>query len=178
MTRVAFGFGTDDSNTHIYNLLNLVTSLGVSFYFYLLLQSRLKKGIALLSGIITLLYYIVNIKEIYLDSVGHVIASTGIVVLIFLYLHQVMSNVTDEPLSGNFDFWYVCTQLTYHLGSFAIFLSYNYFSHVHAVSGEDKAEIGTILTYLWVVHNVILILGALTICFGAAWIYRRKLPLS
>lgn len=174
LTRVALSHSSDDSNTHVYNLLYLVTSMSMSYYFFAVLQHPAKKWVAALAGFSTLLYFVINTDEIFFDSMGHVIASTGIVILIFLYLHQVLSNVTEEPLSLNFDFWFVCVQLAYHLGSFAIFLSYNYFTQQYFLGKEAKKEIGTILTYLWVVHNVILFLSALIIGFGIAWIYRRK----
>lgn len=162
-----------NSNTYIYNLLYLVSSVFLSYYFSTLLNTRLKKTTAVIAGVTTLAYYSFHIDTPYFDSIGYVIASTGIVVLIFLYLHQVLTNVTEEPLSLNVDFWFVCAQLAYHLGSFAIFLSYNYFTQRYMAEGKSP-EIGTILTYLWIVHNVLLFLSALIISFGIAWIYRRK----
>lgn len=166
-----------DVNTHFYNLLYPITGVFLSHYFYTLLQTRLKKTVAVIAGLIPLMYYSFHIDAPYFDSIGYVATSTGIVVLIFLYLHQKLNHVTDEQLSHNVDFWFVCVQLAYHLGSFAIFLSYNYFTYRYFEQGKSK-ETGTILTYLWVVHNVLLFLGAVIISFAIAWIYRRKLPSS
>jgi len=160
-------------NTHFYNVLYPLSSVFLCNYFYTLLKTRLKKTTAVVAGVITLAYYSFHIGNPYFDSIGYVIASTGIVVLIFLYLHQVLTNVTEEPLSLNVDFWFVCVQLAYHLGTFAIFLSYNYLTYQY-MAEEKSYEIGTILTYLWIVHNVLLFLGALIISFGIGWIYRRK----
>jgi len=173
ITSLAF----NHDNTQIYNLLYPVISLFLSYYFFHLLQSRIKKTIAVLTGLATLLYYAFNIQEIYFDSLGYVTASTGIALLIFLYFHQVLNNVNEEPLSLNFDFWYVCTQLVYHLGSFAIFLTYNYFTYRY-FEVPERREIGTILTYLWVVHNVLLFLGSIAVSVGVVWIYRRRSPSS
>ncbi len=174
LTRAAFIFYSS-STTHFYNLLYLITSVCLSYYFFSLLRDRWKKILAIVSGLATLLYYLTNTEEIYFDSIGHVIASTGIVVLIFVYLHQIMNNVTEEPLSLNFDFWYVCIQLMYHLGSFAIFLSYNYFTYRYFSAGDDTKEVGQMLTYLWGVHNVLLFLGSLLTWSGLLWIvYRRR----
>ncbi len=164
-------------NTHFYNLLYPITGVFISHYFYTLLQTRLKKTVAVIAGLIPLVYYSFHIDAPYFDSIGYVTTSTGIVVLIFLYLHQKLNHVTDEQLSHNVDFWFVCVQLAYHLGSFAIFLSYNYFTLRYFEQGKSK-ETGTILTYLWVVHNVLLFLGAVIISFAIAWIYRRKSPSS
>lgn len=169
-------------NTHFYNLLYPLTSLTLGYYFYELLQTQLKKAVALASGLVAILYYFSNSfffsAETLFDSIGHVISSLGVVLLIFMFFHQVMTNVKEEPLSHNFDFWFVCVQLFYHLGAFAIFLSYNYFTRkvlsVEFYSNENRS----ILTYLWVVHNVLLFLGALTTAFAIVWIYRRKSPSS
>lgn len=170
-----------DFNPPVYNLLYLFTSLGIGYYFYCILQGARKK-IAWLTTSFTASYYLlsnlVNGFDQVFDSIGHVIASTGIVLLIFLFLHQLLSNVKEEPISHSFDFWFSAIQLMYHLGSFAIFLSYNYFSHKFFSDDYDSKEIGRMATYLWMLHNVILFLGALVTSFGIAWIYRRKLPLS
>lgn len=177
MMRAAIRLGPEDYNTYLYNILYLITSLAFSFYFFKLLNKQWKQAVAILTGIFVLIYYLINIKEVYFDSIGFVINSTGIILLIFLYLHQIMTNVTEELLSNNFDFWFICVQLMYHLGSFAIFLSYNYFTHRFFSAGSDSAEISTILGYLWVVHNVLLFLGAIITCSGIAWIYHKKLRL-
>lgn len=167
-------------NPPMYNLLYLLTGIGIGSYFYKTLQSQFKKNIALAGITITMTYYFVSnlmngFDQIF-DSNGHVLSSTCIVVLIFLYLHQVLTNVNENPLSQNFDFWFVCVQLVYHLSSFAIFLSYNYFTHRYFLERNESKEIGTILTMLWVVHNVILFLSAVIISLSIAWIYRKKSP--
>lgn len=175
LTGMVLNMMITEVNTHFYNLLYPITSIFLSHYFYTLLQTQLKKTVAVIAGLTSLVYYSFHIDAPYFDSIGYVIASSGIVMLIFLYLHQGLNHVTEEPLSLNVDFWFVCVQLAYHLGSFAIFLSYNYFTHRYFAEGKS---IGTILTYLWIVHNVILFLGALILSFGIAWIYRRKSPSS
>jgi hypothetical protein len=169
------------SNTFYYNLLYPITSVGFAGYFFSLFKTRFKRTIALTVSITTLTYFIINLNEIYFDSLGYVISSTGIVLLIFLYLHQLLTNVSDDPLANNFDFWYICVQLMYHLGSFAIFLSYNYFTYRFLTAGDDKKSIGTLLTYLWIIHNIILFIGALVICYAVARAYRKefkKLPID
>lgn len=171
-------YTSEDSTALVYNLLYLFTSLFLSSYFYTVFQARSKKIVSVIAGLVTLLYYALNTEAVYFDSIGHVIASTGIVMLIFLYLHQILNNVNEEPLSLNVDFWFVCVQLAYHLGSFAIFLSYNHFTHRYLLERAESKQIGTILTYLWVVHNVILFLSALIMSSGIVWIYRKKSRLS
>jgi hypothetical protein len=166
------------SNTYIYNMMCLITSMFIGYYFYTILFTPLKKGIAVATGVITIAYYLfsdttVNNIQLF-DSIGHVISSSGIVLLIFLFLHQVMTNVNEEPLSHNFDFWYVCSLLIYHLGAFAIFLSYNYFTRKVLPAENYSDENRTILSYLWVGHNVLLLLGALLTSVGAGLIFYKK----
>jgi hypothetical protein len=60
------------------------------------------------------------------DSTAYVLLSSGIVIMAFMFMHQVLTHVTEEVLSMNFDFWFICSQLVYFLGAFAIFLTYNY----------------------------------------------------
>lgn len=166
------------SNTYIYNMMYLITSFFIGYYFFAILKTPLKKGIAVATGVTAIAYYlgsdtVVNNVQLF-DSIGHVISSSGIVLLIFLFLHQIMTNVNEEPLSHNFDFWYVCSLLIYHLGSFAIFLSYNYFTQKVLPTENYSDENRTILSYLWVGHNVLLLLGALLTSFGAGWIFYKK----
>lgn len=156
----------------------LITSVCLGYFFYAILQSKVKKGIAVATGVVTIIYYLfsdttVNNIQLF-DSIGHVISSSGIVLFIFLFLHQVMTNVNEEPLSHNFDFWYVCSLLIYHLGSFAIFLSYNYFTRKVLPAENYSDENRTILSYLWVGHNVLLLLGALLTSVGTGWIFYKK----
>ena len=171
-----------DDNTQLYNLLYVLTSLGMGYYFYSLLQTRLKRTIALVCGLTPLLYYLskntIFESELLFDSIGHAISSSGVVIMIFLYLHYIITNVKEEPLSNNFDFWFVCVQLFYHLGAFAVFLSYNYFTRKVLTVEFSSDKNSAILTYLWVVHNVLLFLGALTTAYAIIWIYRRKSPSS
>ena len=178
LAKGSVGYSTNTTNTYIYNMMYLITSVCLGYFFYAILQSKVKKGIAVATGVVTIIYYLfsdttVNNIQLF-DSIGHVISSSGIVLLIFLFLHQVMTNVNEEPLSRNFDFWYVCSLLIYHLGSFAIFLSYNYFTRKVLPAENYSDENRTTLSYLWVGHNVLLLLGALLISFGAAWIFYKK----
>jgi hypothetical protein len=166
-----------DFNPPVYNLLYLVTSMAAGYYFYCILQGAKKKIVWVTTSITAGYYTLSNIMNGFtqvFDSIGHAIASAGIVLLIFLFLYQVMSNVKEEPISHSFDFWFSTIQLMYHLGSFAIFLSYNYFTHKFFSEIDNAKEIGRMVTYLWMLHNVILFLGALITNIGIAWIYRRK----
>jgi hypothetical protein len=89
-------------------------------------------------------------------------------------MQQLIGDVTEKKLSYNFDFWFVCVQLMYQLGSFAIFLSYNYFTKQYFAAGDDKRELSIMLGYLWVIHNAILFIGALITGYAVIYIYRKR----
>jgi hypothetical protein len=167
------------NNTNLYSLLYLITGMGFAFYFYELFHSRIKKRIALFAGLLTVLYYCIRNflvgSEQALDSIGFVITSTGITILIFIYLNDLMANVKEESLTQNFDFWFICSQLMYHLGAFGIFLTYNHFTSKILGSAYYSDKNRDLLTYLWGVHNVLLLLGSLLTWSGLLWIvYRRR----
>lgn len=179
MARVSIGFRTEEVNTHFYNMLYLLTGVFIGGYYFLLVQRPWKKVIAAGVSAGTALYYIMNSvvgHQPYFDSIGYTLVSLGIVILIFLHLLQLLQNIT-ERLSMNFEFWFSCVLLFYHLGSFAIFLTYNYFTH-KMLASDKVNEIASILTSLWIVHNVILFLGGLITVYGTVWISRRKFTSS
>lgn len=167
------------NNSYLYSLLYLLNSVGVGFYFFFLFETSKKRWLALLPAGLTLFYYL--IKTFYLSadplfpSIGFVLSSLGVVVLIFIFLYQLMTHVKEGSLSLSFDFWFICSQLIYHLGAFAIFLTYNNLTSKFLTAQHFSDENRDILRYLWGVHNVLLFLGSLLTLFGILWIaYRRK----
>jgi hypothetical protein len=99
-------------------------------------------------------------------------------VMIFMYIHELLANVSEHPLLFSFDFWFVSAQIIYYLGSFIIFLSFNYLTKKILPTELYSHENRAILTKLWGVHNVLLFLGSLLTTGGAAWISSRKKSLS
>jgi hypothetical protein len=165
-------------NLIFYNLLYLLTGVGLGIFFFFTLTSNIKKRVVLTTSGITIIYYLISnlyagFDQLF-DSVGYVISSTGVVICVFLYFHQLMENVNEEPLSLNFDFWYSATQLVYHLGAFTIFLTYGYFTYKVLPAESYTKENRAVLTYLWIFHNVILFLGSLIVLSASIWIFSRK----
>jgi hypothetical protein len=119
----------NSSNIGIYDLLFLLTSVCLGSYFYLLFQAGAKKIVTVIicgiEGIYFILDNLIFNSSLLFDSNAYVMLSLGVVIMIFMYMHQLLSNISDEPLSLNFDFWFVSAQLIYHLGSFIIFLTFN-----------------------------------------------------
>jgi hypothetical protein len=148
-------------------------------YFYHTLTSGWKKKLIVICCFLEAGYFInSNLllqQEPVFDSVGHVLLSAGVMLMVFLFMHQVFSNVKDELLSMNFDFWFVCSQMIYHLGAFAIFLTYNYLTKKILADGFYSPENRILLTKVWGVHNVLLFLSSLITAASVVWIaYHRK----
>lgn len=170
-------------NLTLYNLLCLLSSIGIGTYFYYTFISTLKKRIVIVYVIVQSAYYLTDVFRAeppkVFDSMGFVILSVGVVLMSFLFMHQILTNVTQEPLSWNFDFWFVSSQLFYHLGSFFVFLTYGYLTRKLQISNDYSIENRVYLSQLWLGHNVLLFLSALFIGVSMLWIFfRKKLPSS
>lgn len=166
-------------NIYLYGYMYLLTGVGVSLYFFFLLGSNKKSWLMLLSGLITILYYLYERflvgGNLLFPSIGYVIVSICIILNVFVYFYELMTHVNEESLLRNFDFWFVCSQLMYHLGAFAIFLTYNKLTlkilPTELYSNENRA----LLTYLWGGHNILLFVSSLIIWVGVLWIvYKNK----
>jgi hypothetical protein len=172
----------ETSGLEIYNRLCIVTSIGLSFYFFQLMSTSSQKRIVVLLALVQIVYHVLSnfiladTTSIF-DSMAYVILSTGMVVMIFLYVVQLLNNVTDEPLSMSFDFWFVAGQLIYFLGSFLIFLTFDYLTRKISPSHQLTDSHQLMLVWLWGVHNVLLFLSSLLTVGSVLWIaYHKKLP--
>jgi hypothetical protein len=177
MIKAAMAF---TNNIIIYDLICLLTSIGIGCYFYTILVGRFKRGVVIFICFLNVGYYVVN-NWIYpnhlFDSKAYVLLSSSIVVMAFMFMHQILTHLTEEALSMNFDFWFVCSQLVYFLGAFAIFLTYNYLTQKILPEGFYSKENRLLLTNLWSVHNILLFLSSIITSSGIVWIaYRRKSP--
>ncbi len=163
------------TNIQTYSLLCVLTSFGLGAYFYNVLQLRWQKIFVLFLCLINGAYYLFqNVIEDGLpvfDSLAYAILSSTIVMMIFMYMHQLLNSVKEEPLSMSFDFWFVSSQFVYFLGAFAIFLTYGYLT-TKVLSNATFTN--TAVTWLWGLHNVLLFLSALVTSGGIAWISSHK----
>lgn len=178
---VEISLHTGKSNSFQYSCVYLLNSLCWSTFFYQLYNSVFKKKIAVVIGAITMLYFLYKNLilefDLIFDSIGQAISSMGIVLLIFIYLHQTLSVIRSGSLTQNFDFWLSSAQLIYHLGAFGIFLTFNHFTNKIFNTENYSSENRQILSSLWGVHNVLLFLASLLTWVGVLWIvYQRKLP--
>lgn len=166
------------SNSLLYSYIYLLNSVGWSLFFFFTFKDPVRKAISLVPGLITLIYFIQKVVlsefDRVFDSIGYVICSTGIVLLLFLYFQYLLANVKSERPSMNFNFWLSCSQLVYNLGAFAIFLTYNHFTL--RILDDYTPEKRSILTSLWGVHNLLLFLSSIIILIALVWISRNRLP--
>lgn len=165
-------------NNLYYSMLYVVNSIGWGIYFYLVLESKFKKSIAIGTVLFTISYFIYRnfllTPENIFDSLGYVLSSSGTVLLLFIYFFQLLYNIKTDPLSLNFDFWLSSSQLIYNLGAFGIFLTYNPFTAKILNTENYNFQNRDLLTYLWGVHNVLLLLSSLLTFVGVLWIVYRK----
>jgi hypothetical protein len=166
------------SNIVIYDLMFLLTSVSLGVYFYSTLLSLRKKLITIWICSTEVIYYVLNnivFKSSPLfDSTGYAILSTGIVIMIFMYMHQILTNVSDESLWLNFEFWFVASLMIYFLGSFIIFLTFNYLTRKILPDELYSLENRHLLDAVWGVHNVLLFLGSLLTLGSVLWISSHK----
>lgn len=164
-------------NTQLYSYLYLLSGVSISLYFFFLLKSTEKKWLILLPAFITILYYLFEqffVRGIKLfPSMGYVVVSICLILLAFVYFYQLLTHVNEEPLVFNFDFWFVCSLLVYHLGAFGIFLTYNNLTKKILPSEHYSYENRVILTLLWEAHNVLLFITNLMIWIGVICIVRK-----
>lgn len=167
-------------NTQFYNVLYLLATLCLGYYFISILENRTSKYVSGALAVIVVLYFTVSTAfgwDDYLDSRGHALSSLALLCMMFMFYRQFMNDVREDSIALNLDFWFVSAQLLYQMGSFGIFLSYNYFTQKVMPDGNNTAENRTILTNLWMVHNVLLFLSALITATSLVWkVYHRKSP--
>ncbi len=167
-------FNPLSDNIEDYRLMCLLTSLAMSFYFYTSLEGKWQRLTVLLFVALHISYYIgyylTNYDPNAFDSLGYVLTSFSIVVMVFFFMYQTLRNVTDEPLSRNFDFWFVTAQMLYHCGSFIIFLTYGYFTKKIQAAGQYTLPNRYLLMQLWNGHNILLFISSLMICAAILWI--------
>ena len=166
-----------EDNLYIYRLLCVLTSICLSAYFHTILSKKWKKALVLVFCAFNCVYYLFNNvigdgHKVF-DSMAYVLLSSTLVVLIFIFMHQLMTNVGEEPLSMNFDFWFSSSQLIYFLGSFLVFLTYGYLTK-KAISSDGYRGYSQSLIWLWGVHNVLLFLSALLTVGSIAWMSFHK----
>lgn len=165
------------NNNWIYNLSYLPAGICISYYFYKLFRSKEKKNAIKWLAAVNLVYFLIK-NTLFssisgLDSFGYSLLCVTIILIIFMYYHHVMNNITENRITYSFDFWLVSGYLLYFSGCFFIFLTWSYLTV--RISDTYTDEQRTLLTMLWGVHNILLFLSATITLAGNSWItYRKK----
>lgn len=165
----------------LYHIHAFITLWFLGLYFRNLFHGSRKKALALFCIGSISIYFLVNIviRRQYrlFDSIGFSLVSASVVLYVFLYFQQLLSNVKDQNILQDFNFWLSSGFLIYFLGNFIIFLTYHYFTlQILATYTKEERDI---LTNLWGLHNCLLFAGALSLLGGSLWIvYRRRSVLS
>ncbi|MDE3213132.1 MAG: hypothetical protein KGM98_07850 [Bacteroidota bacterium] len=107
------------------------------------------------------------------DSIGFATLSISVLVFCFMYFRQLLNEVSEKPIFGNFNFWVVCSFFISYSGSFLVFLTYYYLTEKISTDYVDKTR--HLLTVLWGIPNVLLFISGIFTLTGAIWTnYRRK----
>lgn len=114
-------------------------------------------------------------KQQLFDSFVSSISRLSLIILVFLYFQQVLSNVNDQSILLYFDFWLISGYLIYFLGSFFIIMSWSHLSK--GIVSEPTAEQQQQFNTLWGVHNILLFISAFITFIGSVWIrhYQQRL---
>ncbi|HEV7332006.1 MAG TPA: hypothetical protein VGN63_13305 [Flavisolibacter sp.] len=167
-------------NIWLYNIHAFLTIVFLGFYFRNLFQSRFKVIAATLLCAIIVVYLLVKnivLQDFQLfDSMGYSLVSAAVVFFVLMYFHQLLSNVTDQNILRNFNFWLASGYLIYFAGSFIIFLSYYYLTT--QILATYTAQERELLTTLWGVHNMLLFVSAFSLLIGSLWLTYRKKSVS
>ena len=165
----------------LYHIHAFCTLWFLGLYYRSQFKTALKKNTAtliILAGTLYLGYKHLVLQEFALfDSIAYSIVSASLVIYALMYFHQLLSNVTEEDIFRDFNFWLTSSFLIYFLGNFIIFLTYHYFTvKILATYTQEERDL---LTNLWGLHNCLLFTGAVTLLLGSVWIsYRKRSVLS
>lgn len=158
------------NNNWSYNLLFFINICVSSWYFYGMLKPNTKQRVVLICWLLnTLLFGYVNIAEGRYNSYNsytYGVSYITIVVYSLLYLHQLLTDVGEENLLLNFDFWMVCGYLFYFLGSFIIILYYD-----DKIYTKQRGN-------MWAMHNLILFICSVITLYVSLRILNKSKPVD
>ncbi|HVZ96641.1 MAG TPA: hypothetical protein VG847_07185 [Chitinophagaceae bacterium] len=145
-------------NNWIYNTVHFINICVLSWYFYHLLQTKLKKGfvwVALVVNVAVFIVYDLILHRFISTYNGYVYAICYIclVAYSFMYFNQLLNNISEKSILNNFNFWLVSGYLINFLGSFIIILLYR------TVDYDDTGNV-------WAMQNIILFLCSIITFVG------------
>lgn len=142
----------------MYNIFYLVTICILSWYFYQLFNSNIKKATVTLLLVTNVIIFISN--DIFFghffnsfNDQQYAICFISVVIYALLYFDQLLRNITEQNILYQFNFWIVSGYLLYFLGSFIIILFYR------SVNIDDSGDV-------WALQNIILFLSSVVTLTG------------
>ncbi len=163
-------------NRWLYNLLCIESAVFICYYFYDLFTDNFKKRVVMLLLAVNLFYfgfYTLVLKQFEnFNSFGFSLLSASVSIMCFIFFYDILRKVDEKQIWYNFNYWLVSGYLFYFLVSFAIFLMYHHLTDKILDTYTDQER--ELLTLLWIVHNVLLFLSAITPLFGHLWIRSRN----
>jgi hypothetical protein len=145
-------------NNWLYNVLYFVNICVLSFYFYRLIHTRLKKNIIIFLCIVNVVIFIIYdvvLGRFFSDYNQHVysISFLSIVIYALFYFDQLLRNVSEINILHRFSFWLISGYLLYFLGCFFIILFYT------TIPVLQRG-------FMWSLQNIILFVSSLIILTG------------
>lgn len=156
----------DIENNWVYNLFYLITICVLSYYFYTILNDKIKKYIIIFLLVINVTFFVYYdiISGLFYHGFNeyvYAICFISIVVYALLYFDQLLRNVNEHNILYEFNFWLVSGYLLYFLGCFIIILFYR------SVNISDRGSI-------WSLQNIILFLSSVVTLTGYLRIPSKK----
>lgn len=145
------------SNNWIYDNIPLILCLILFFFFNSIFKSNIETKICLISLGVVILYYFVNWRKSidrHPNTEFYLIYALFIVVNSVAYLLQELTNIKEESVFNNLDFWFV-TSLFFYVSSGTLF--WMFFKDIYTrYPNRFNFE------YLWAIcHNSILFLSCI-----------------
>lgn len=171
MASASFDVGLQIPNNSKYDLLLLLMSVSLSYYFFATFQSRIKKVFAALVAIFFLLNYIMRDMIFHanhlFDSLGFGLFCLSVTTMTFFYFNQILINVSNKSILLIYGFWINSGFLIYYLPSSVIHLSIYTLTKMYGKFTVSQ-------NYIWGAQNIVLFLSAICISSGVIWIYYQK----
>jgi len=155
-----------EQNNWTYSLVYIINACVFSWLFYTLLRGKIRRIIIIACCLVNVIFFIYTdiISNLFLSAFNSAVYGLTFLTIILytlLYLYELLTNIKEENLLEDFDFWLICGYLLYYLGSFVIVIYYQ---------NADPPERGSI----WSMNNIILFICSLILLVAYFKIPKNK----
>lgn len=166
----------DRPNNIFYSLISIFSFIFISLFFHRIIFSNLAKKLILLVVIpacsfLFIGYTVFSKRDLLFNSVCFATFSIVIIIYCFIYIREKFNLMEYEKISDDYRFWVTASFLVYYIGSFFIFLTFQYLtqSGLARLTTKQIKAIGM----LWGLHNFIYFISCLLSAYGLRW---KKFP--